>query len=430
MTSAKKIMSLGVGILTLTALLNFASEKQLKIENSSLKNSEKAKTALLNQLPEQTEILPTSEKNLSHMLFLNTTDGEERAVVPYRNDNSKKPLKLMILKKYRENWVEDMNLSLLGESFDEILFEDINGDRNPEIITGVKMGESTTKGLSIYSYQDKRFKQIFNDNYEKLFFEDLDNDDMAEMLLIQKTSIEGEAEVKYYGYRDGKLKLIDSLDLGKIGDESEIKFEKLNSSKSGLVVQTKVAEGEHMIRVLKVEANGLQELKLNQDKPLINPIKVGVKTENQSLEIPVLKKSPKLGTESGEVWITEWHRLKSDFTLELSSREYIDYDTGFSFQFSKAWDETTGVKRIIGQAGELNAVEFNRYINPNEYEKLLEIKLYSNENWTKKSKEGRKQWEIIAKSSKHVYVLNQTLPDAEMEDIKSRFKILDFEGKD
>lgn len=155
-------------------------------------------------------------------------DGDEKDeyIVRYKTKANDSPLRIMILSEEDGKPVIKNEIKNVGEDFDEIEYIDINGDNNLEIVAGFKVGESLSKGLSIYEYSDGNVREVFEEYYSKYILRDIDNDGNKEIIIIK----EKEKEEKSYAYlykldRDefentNKVELDSTLDI--LEDEEEI----------------------------------------------------------------------------------------------------------------------------------------------------------------------------------------------------------------
>lgn len=429
MIKSRKLLILGIGLILLILFINRANREQFKIEQSNLENIEKLKVEIEKQLPDGAELLSSAEGGFSHVMYFKASDGVERAVIPYKKDSSNKPLNLMVLERSGKLWIEKDRLPLVGEDFDKVVFEDITGDGGEEIIVGLKIGKSSTRGLSVYGYSEGDLKELLSDNYEDLFVADFDSDDIGEIVLLKNNSKEKKTEINYYEYKGGKLDTIDSIALEESEAKVDLKLEQINEGKKGLIAELETESKKGVLSVFKVEGDNLERLSLLGRKSIENPFFVASKDVDGDgiFEFPILKASPGLGQEDSLTWITEWYGLNQDYSeLSVVKREYTDYQGTFTLDFFENWGEDIVIKRSVDRSGEIESVEFTK-VNESEGENFLfGISVYKIEDWGEISKESREEKEIITKSRDRVYVLESSRDEYSLEKIKSRFRVLDL----
>ena len=135
-------------------------------------------------------------------------DGQEECIINYKVKTKKDPLRILVLSKEKDNWIVKSEIKNVGQSFDKILYKDITGDGNLEIVAGFKVGENTSKGLSIYSYKDGKTEEIFEDYYSKYIVEDIDKDGDQEVILIKEDEREGKSIAQLYKWKNNNMSKI------------------------------------------------------------------------------------------------------------------------------------------------------------------------------------------------------------------------------
>lgn len=429
MMKSRKILILGIGILLLILFVNQVQREQFKIISSDLEDVDKLKSEVSSQLPDNAELLLSAEEGFSQPIYFKASDGVERALVPYKKNSSNKPLNLMVLEKAGNYWVEAERVPLVGEDFDKIMVEDITGDGGDEIIVGIKIGKSSTRGLDVYEYGGGGLEKILNDNYEDLFVADFDSDEIGEMILLKSNSKEKNTEINYYEYRDGELAKIDSIVLEELEYKVDLKLEQINLGKKGLIAELETEDKKGLLSVFKVEGNNLERLNLLGKSSIENPFFVASRDVDGDgvFEFPILKSSPGLEEEDSLTWITEWYGLSEDYSeLSVVKREYTDYQASFILDFFENWGEDIVIRKLGDGSGKAEEVLFAKISGSGSEESLFGISIYSLDNWEDMSKESREQKQIITKSQSKVYVFEPDDENYNLEKIKSRFRVLDL----
>lgn len=428
MNRSRKLLVLGIGILLLILLINRVHREKFKILSTDLEDVDKLKSEIEKQLPDSAEISAPEEDELFELMHFKDSAGVERVLIPYKKNSSNKPLNLMVLEKSGNYWVEEERIPLVGEDFDKIVVEDITGNGSDEIMVGIKIGKSSTKGLDVYEFKDGSLEKLLNDNYEDLFVADFDSDSIGELILLKSNSKEKNTEINYYEYRDGKLATIDSVVLEEMEFKVDLKLEQINPDKKGLIAELETDDKKGVLSVFKVEGDNLERLNLLGKKSIENPFFVASRDIDKDgvFEFPILKLSPGLEKEDSSTWITEWYGLNEDYSqLKLVKREYTD-EANFALDFFEDWNEDIVIRRISDRDGKLEKVEFTRSTPGEVEEKLFGISIYSLDSWEDMTKESRESEEIITKSQGRVYVLESEDDEYDLESIKSRFRVLDL----
>jgi hypothetical protein len=427
MKKSKKLLVSGIGLLLLILFINRVDNEKFKIDQASIANIEKLKEEVATQLPDNAELVSASEDKVNFIMNFEDANGNEKFLLPYKKDSSKKPLNIMVLTKEGNKWVEEERIALVGEDFDTIMFEDISGDGEKELIIGLKIGKSSTRGLSLYEYDNGELKEIASENYEDIFVADFDSDDISEVVLLKNHSKEKKMEINYYEYRDESLKIIDSIVLEETEAKVELALQKISSENRGLVAQLETESKKGVLSVFNIKNGKLERLSLLGEESIQNPFYVETKDINEDgiFEFPILKQSPGLTSKDNLTWITEWHSLNPEGELEVVKREYTDHEGAFTLEFFEEWEDQISIKRYVGRSGEIASVDFLRYSGQGGTDFLFEIAVYTTEDWSKQDREYREQKDIIAKSQKRVYILSSNESHYTIKDIKKKFRILE-----
>lgn len=428
MKRSRQLLFLGIGIILLALFVNRVHRERFKILANDLEDIDKLKTEITKQLPDSAEMSAPEEDELFQIMYFKDSEGVERVLIPYKKSSSNKPLNLMVLERSGNYWVEEEKIPLVGEDFDKIVVEDITGNGADEIIVGIKIGKSSTKGLDVYEFKDGSLVKLLNDNYEDLFVADFDSDSIGELILLKSNSKEKNTEINYYEYRDGKLATIDSIVLEEMEFKVDLKLEQINRDKKGLIAELETEDKKGVLSVFKVEGDNLERLSLLGKKSIENPFFVAARDIDKDgvFEFPILKLSPGLEKEDSSTWITEWYGLNEDYSqLKLVKREYTD-EANFALDFFDSWNEDIAISRISDRDGKLEKVEFKRNSSGGTEDNLFSIAIYSLDSWEDMSKESRESEEIITKSQGRVYVLESSGDEYSLENIKSRFRVLDL----
>ena len=121
-------------------------------------------------------------------------DGKEEYVVKYKVKYKENPLRIMILSEKNGKPVIQDEIKNVGKEFDEVEYIDINNDGKLEIVAGYKVGNSLSKGLSIYEYKDGKAVEIFEEYYSEYILRKSKDDNTTDIVIIK----EKEKDTKSY----------------------------------------------------------------------------------------------------------------------------------------------------------------------------------------------------------------------------------------
>lgn len=448
MRNPKIYVPVGILFLVIIAVLGITRDKKIRIKDSDIRKVDNISEIISSYPSNNSEILGSMNEEIEHIMFFEGKDGAMKAVVPYRVDNSKSPLNLSILEKQGDLWIEKEKLSFIGEDFDKIIFKDISGDGCPEIITGVKMGNTQTKGLIVHGKREGRLVEFFSDSYDELIVEDIIEDESYEVI-IGKYSHDGEAlNIRAYKQTGGRIRLIDSIDIGNVAEGMSMDVVKVSPSKKAILVQGEIDGNRGYLEALEVGTDSISSIEFFGEKRVMNPFFLEARDidGDGTIEIPFIKESMGLEKNDKKTWIAEWYSLDKRGDLSVVKKEYVDRRNNFSLEYLGDWYDKDVAIRLIDTDGMEEYVEFSLY-QDGLRERIFGIEVYMEEDWSKKSRSYRRDRLILAKSRERVYVVDieedtkmavgqVDLMDArafdiveeksKVEEIKSRFRTLDF----
>lgn len=154
-------------------------------------------------------------------------DGKDEYIVKYKIKDKENPLRIMILSEENGKPVMQAEIKNVGEEFDETEYIDINNDGNIEVIAGYKVGNSLSKGLSIYEYRDGKAVEIFQEYYSRYKLRKPKHDSKADILIIKEKE-KGDMSFAYlYKWQENQFENIKKVEIDPtLYTEDEI-FDKL-----------------------------------------------------------------------------------------------------------------------------------------------------------------------------------------------------------
>lgn len=150
-------------------------------------------------------------------------DGKDEYVVRYKVKDKENPLRIMILTEKNGKPVMHVEIENVGEEFDEIEYIDINNNGSVEIVAGYKVGNSLSKGLSIYEYKDGKATEIFQEYYSRYKLRKSKHDSKADILIIKEKE-KGEKSFAYlYKWQEDQFENIKKVEIDPtLNTEDEI----------------------------------------------------------------------------------------------------------------------------------------------------------------------------------------------------------------
>ena len=150
-------------------------------------------------------------------------DGNVEYVVRYKVKDKENPLRIMILTEENGKPVMKAEIENVGEEFDEVEYIDINDNGSIEIVAGYKVGKSSSKGLSIYEYNDGNTEEIFQEYYSRYKLKKSKHDSKADILIIKEKE-KGEKSFAYlYKWEENQFENIKKVEIDPtLNTEDEI----------------------------------------------------------------------------------------------------------------------------------------------------------------------------------------------------------------
>lgn len=154
----------------------------------------------------------SSDDNLTHILVLSPTDND------YNSDESE--------------WIKYAEITNEGYDIDFIAFENISQNGFLDLIIGWKLYNNDTKGLSVYSYNQK-YKEIYSESYNNISINDITGDGTMEIFTLSKNN----SVAKIIGKKDDEIKEIHKLNTDiYTNGHTYITFDEMSDKTSAVIV--------------------------------------------------------------------------------------------------------------------------------------------------------------------------------------------------
>ncbi|RKD21556.1 hypothetical protein SAMN02745883_01075 [Caminicella sporogenes DSM 14501] len=358
-------------------------------------NQEEVKDLVKEKLGSNAKLIsPKRGENNSAIQFVDLdNDKKDEVLVLYRLENDKYPLRGLILTQQGDDWKIDEGIKGIGYDFDSILFKDITGDGNLEIVVSWDIGEERiNKGLSVYKYENGNSVEMFNDSYEAFAVDDIDNDKKAEIFLVKLNKDEIKSKGKLYKYVDKKIKLVDEVDMdGGIGVHYSVKVGMASKDKKGIFLDATVGAHSSITELIVMENGKLKNVFYNEETESVDATfrsygSVSEDIDNDGIiEIPLLREPATYENASmAEIpWITSWYKWDGKDGLKFNGEGYFNILGGYYFSFPEKWDKRITLKHIESDENKSGRDELIfSYVDKNgEKCKLFTIEVFNKKDW-------------------------------------------------
>lgn len=133
-------------------------------------------------------------------------DGVDEYIV-FAKGVSENPLQILIVRQLSEgNFVLMEAIDCRGASFEQVQYQDVDGNPGLEMVVGRRINDQVTRIASIYSFASGHAEQLISTIYSRLMTCDLDGDGCSELLVVRNgDDPASNAVAVLYGYHDGAI---------------------------------------------------------------------------------------------------------------------------------------------------------------------------------------------------------------------------------
>ncbi|WP_339195710.1 VCBS repeat-containing protein [Solibacillus sp. FSL R5-0449] len=259
-------MRKGIGWITILLITLLAGCDLVKSPNELItspqqqdeqkRNMEQQLRALL---PPSSELVTPVQSDINQSIFIEDLDGDgqQEAIVLYRNPQQKSQVHIVVLQEEDSEWQEATHIEPDGQAIDYFGLHDLDEDGVMEVVAG--LGESefeTKKQLMIYIWQDRSLKKTVERSYEGLDISDYNTDERLELLLV-----DGERRAFYtaelFHYELGDLVSLSAVSLNSYAFHQRIKSGKLNDGNHALFIDSAIGVNAMLTEIVAYDGTKL-----------------------------------------------------------------------------------------------------------------------------------------------------------------------------
>ncbi len=311
-------------------------------------------------------------------------DGVPEAIAFFRVSSSERPLKIYIYRQMGEDYEVAAIIEGEGSAINYVAYENLDGDRNKEIIVSWQMMSDQNHSLTAYSIRNGEVLELMRTNYTSFQVCDLDQDGQDEIVVVQTGATEESNRVELYNYRDGLLELDSSAPLSKNVNglpDGGVKTGYLQDNIPAVFVSsvygypgsaqeyadTAYHEAGHITDVFAWKNNRIQNITLDpetgeSDSTIRWYTNVGAKDINHDgiMELPKPFALPEPNSTSIAVnfWGIHWRQYDLDGQSHQVFTTYYNDKDGWYFILPKEWEDHITISRSDMVGGGERAVIF------------------------------------------------------------------------
>lgn len=210
-------------------------------------------------LPPSSELVTPVQSDKNQSIFIEDMDGDgqQEAIVLYRNPQEKSHVHVVVLQEEDDEWHEATHIEPKGQTIDYFGLHDLNKDGVLEVVVG--LGESefeTKKQLMIYEWQDRSLNKTVERSYEGLDISDYNTDERLELLLV-----DGERRASYtaelFHYELGDLVSLSAVTLNSYAFHQQMKSGKLNDGYHALFIDSAIGVNAMLTEIIAYDGTKL-----------------------------------------------------------------------------------------------------------------------------------------------------------------------------
>lgn len=317
-------------------------------------------------------------------------------------------ISLRFMAKEEGKWKTIASIKNSATQVDRVLFGDLNGDGQEEVIVGWGAPQSMTAVMCIYMYDRGKIKEYQLDGtYNEAIITDFDGDEIQELFtatVFTKTEEEEgknkNALARVYGFED-KPKLLASTPLSDtVVRYSGISFVRLDKQRLGVVLEGVLAEGSTVTQLLYEDEGMLLaplsgKIMQKRYNLFLRPAFLTVSSKDVNsdglVELPLLRLQPEYTVETAEKstnYYVDWVNINTD-TLETVTVEHTVVNIEDNYAITLPQDKAIACSET--EDGELIFEEYIYGMSGNLLyrRRLFTIKRFTTEQWqTASQKEG------------------------------------------
>lgn len=380
-------------------------------------DKEGIKVAIKEYLPQNTKpIIPPTDDSGSYIKLIDLDgDGKEEALVFYTLEQDDNPIRILVLKKKKEKWVNISEIKVEGQELERVEFKDLDGDKGQEIIIGTRVKYETDKDLIVYTMDKGDLKPLFDNSYDEIIIDDLNDDGLTELMLFKLNRESEESLGELYKCLNGKMTQIDQISFNDKAEINYAAYDYIYETSKGIILSTSIDETIVNVYLMKV-----------RDGKLVNLLKNGlVQNEKQEsietltprdidgdgvIEIALPNKLQEGANKDLINWATEWYSYDGEKGLELKALNYYDEKLNFRFDLPLKWKDQLTITNLTKNE---NTVKQEEYVKVEYKEKgknynthLFTIYIYDRDKLKspESSKRPEESKKILEDSSRVYYI--------------------------
>ncbi|MGI6225629.1 MAG: BsuPI-related putative proteinase inhibitor [Peptococcales bacterium] len=427
-------------------ILAGAKEKDEKIDKKQLttvKDFNLLEPVAQGFLPEDAQfIIPQEPEGSNNFVQIElNNDANHEIAVFYKTQGN---VGVLILEKRDNDWKLRDKIESKAENLEYAGFADLDGDKNPEVLIGVK-GKDQAKQLRIYKLQGDKYTHLYNLDYDRFSVGDLEGDGTLEIASIIR--VDGEkpyVKLQVHSLSNNSYKLEQEIKLEDYAYPDNVVIGAAKEGIRGIFVDLGVGAHSAFTEIIIKEdgkyKRALSHAEGDELQPTFKPYPLLSHDINNDGIIEVGIQSMPPETDHLPMvaipWINNWYQWdgKEALIQKPILQEYSNYGEDYRFIFPDNWSGKITIENKTDDTDDIVSVHFIYLEEDKMRAELLVLNFIPKENWPQEEQifqNNNRSYVLLGENDKNMLVaeLPQDYSKLSGESLKEyKEMLLDREG--
>jgi hypothetical protein len=324
---------------------------------------------------------------------------------------------LLLLEQNENEWNLKDKIECYGYNLEYAGFSDIDGDKRPEVLIGVK-GHEQHKQLRVYKLHENKYTPLYKFDYDKFSIGDLDEDGILEIASIIRTNKEiPYVKLQVHGLSDNSYKVEHEMEFVEGSYYDNVVIGTVREGKQGIFVDLGVGAHSGVTEII-IKENGKYKSALPYNKgdelpPTFKPYPLLSKDINNDgiIEVGIQSMPPETDNLplAAIPWINNWYQWDGEDGLTLVMKEFSTRD--YQFVIPQNWYGKYTIDKNLDSSLEFYSVKFVYLAEDNENVKLLALHTIPKKLWHKQGIKLQNPHILLGESEYNDVLIAELPPD-------------------
>ena len=439
----KKITLLSIILLCISLLLTSCSFIGPDVSNlmrppKLTKEQDQIQKSLEKILGSNVQLKYPSSGDYRSAIIMHDLNGDKvnEAIIFYSPQNESDGTRIHILTMKSGKWETMGDIGGSGYEIDQVAFAKLTSSKVDDFIVGWKIN-NTDKGVSVYSYKNQKFKEVFTEKYSQMNFLDINNDNKTELVIINHpTDSQKTATVRAFEYLNNSFFQIGQAPMdGSVVEYTNSIVGNIPDGGKGLYVDGQRTDNSLITELIYFKDGKLITPFYDVNKQTVTttyrPVDIPCSDINNDgiVEIPISVALPGYETKPTDeiMWLTRWCAFDGSNGLNTVLTAVTNSDSSYYFIYPQKWEG----KVTIDNNSTDGSWIFKKYEPGNETssDTIFTIKVFSEKDWSLSSRDPA--YSELIRSEGKVYAAKLETKNSDndsvymsLDDIKKSLKLI------